>query len=291
MLFRREQKVYIGGDKMDDYLSFEPSVKPLHKDGMEDYWFLFKEEQLMVIERNGEIDIPRWKDVNALNISVYNIQSMGSYYRCNCKCGETIDNVEAKNIEFVSLRTLSTLIDEEIYLLSSKAKLLLDWLKLNQYCGVCGGEMYKKDSMSERAMICSNCGNMTWPRTSPAIIVAVTKEDKLLLAHNRFFPEGKYSVIAGFVEYGETFEDCVKREVYEEVGIKIKKIKYFGSQPWPYPNSMMIGFTAEYLHGDIKVDGEEIVDANWFNREEVLKLHNKSISIGSDLIEWFLNNN
>ncbi|NMA85968.1 MAG: NAD(+) diphosphatase [Tissierellia bacterium] len=273
-----------------DYLNFEPSVKPLHRDSEEDYWFLFKENELMVIEDNGKINIPRWKDVNKLNISVYNIQSMGSFHHCNCKSGEIIDNISNENVNFLNLRALSTSIDEEIYLLASKANLLLNWIKLNQYCGVCGGEMYKKDSISERAMVCSNCGNTTWPRTSPAIIVAVTKEDKLLLAHNRFFPEGRYSVIAGFVEYGETFEDCVKREVYEEVGIKVKNIKYFGSQPWPYPNSMMIAFTAEYLDGDIKVDGEEILDAQWFIKDEVLELHNKSISIGSDLIEWYLNN-
>jgi NAD+ diphosphatase len=274
---------------MDDYLSFEPSVKPLHKDSEGDYWFLFKGDKLIVLKEKGKIKIPRWNEIDKLNTSVYNIQSMGSYYNCNCKCGEIIDDIDKESIELLDLRALSTLINEEIYLLASKANLLLNWLRTNQYCGVCGGEMYKKDSQSERAMVCSNCGNTTWPRTSPAIIVAVTKEDRLLLAHNRFFPEGRYSVIAGFVEYGETFEDCVKREVYEEVGIKIKNIKYFGSQPWPYPNSMMVGFTAEYLDGDIRVDEEEILDANWFTKGEVLKLHNKSISIGSDLIEWFLN--
>ncbi|NMB07747.1 MAG: NAD(+) diphosphatase [Tissierellia bacterium] len=275
---------------MNDYLKFEPSVKPLHKDSREDYWYLFKDNKLMVLKEKGEVKIPRWKDVDVLNISIYNIQSMGSYYNCNCKCGEIIDDINEENIEFLNLRTLSTLVDEESYLLASKANLLLNWLKLNQYCGVCGSKMYKKDSKFERAMVCSNCGNTTWPRTSPAIIVAVTKGDRLLLAHNKYFPEGKYSVIAGFVEYGETFEDCVKREVFEEVGIKIKNIKYFGSQPWPYPNSMMIGFTAEYLDGDIKVDGEEILHADWFTKEEVLGLYNKSISIGSELIEWFLKN-
>ena len=98
-----------------------------------------------------------------------------------------------------------------------------------------------------------------------------------------------YSLIAGFVEMGETFEDCVKREVYEETGIKVHNIKYFGSQPWPFPNSMMIGFTADYLEGEIIVDNEEILDAKWFSKDEIPGVYRKSISISSKLIEWFLN--
>jgi NAD+ diphosphatase len=275
---------------LEDYIVFQPSVKPLHKEDKEDYWFLFRDNKLMVYKEKGFFFIPRQKDILKLNISIYNIQCMGAYSGYNCHCGEFVDHIEDDNFYFMDLRTLSRSIEENIYLLASKANLLLNWLKLNQYCGKCGSEMYIKDSKFERAMICSNCGNTTWPRTSPAIIVAVTRGDRLLLARNKQFPNRRYSVIAGFVEYGETFEECVKREVFEEVGIKVKNIKYFGSQPWPYPNSMMIGFTAEYLDGDIKVDGEEIVDADWFSKDEVLEMFNKSISIGSQLIEWFLNN-
>ena len=276
---------------MKDYILFEPSVQPLHKKSNEDYWFLFKDNRLLVLEDGDKIHIPRWEYVDDLDISVYNIQYMGAFCGCNCYCGEIADHIEEENVDFLDLKTLSKTVDESIYILSSKANLLLNWLRSNQYCGVCGSKMYKKESSSERAMVCSNCGNTTWPRTSPAIIVAVTKGDKLLLARNRQFPNRMYSVIAGFVEYGETFEECIKREVYEEVGIKVKNIKYFGSQPWPYPNSMMIGFTAEYLDGEIEVDGEEIVHADWFSKEEILGIYNKSISIGSELIEWFLESN
>lgn len=274
---------------MEEYLVFEPAVKPLHREEAEDFWFLFRDNQLMVLKDEEKVLVPRKKDIEKLNISIYNIQYMGIYSHCNCHCGEIVDDVNEANVEFIDLRTLSKLADKNVYTLGSKANLLLNWLKANQHCGICGGEMYQKDSQSERAMVCTNCGNTTWPRTSPAIIVAVTKGDKLLLAHNRYFPEGKYSVIAGFVEYAETFEECVKREVYEEVGIKVKNIKYFGSQPWPYPNSMMVGFTAEYLEGDIKVDGEEIVHANWFTKEEVAEMYSESISIGSELMDWFIN--
>lgn len=276
---------------MDDYILFEPSVKPLHRRSDKDYWFLFKDNKLLTIESKNKIQIPRWEYIEHLNISIYNIQYMGAFCGHNCYCGEVADDIGEENVVFLDLKTLSNTVDEDTYTLSSKANLLLNWLKLNQYCGVCGSKMYKKDSPSERAMVCSNCGNTTWPRTSPAIIVAVVKEDKLLLAQNRQFPNRMYSVIAGFVEYGETLEECVKREVYEEVGIKVKNIKYFGSQPWPYPNSMMIGFTAEYLDGEIEADGKEIVHAGWFSKEEIPGMYNKSISIGSELIEWFLGNN
>lgn len=275
---------------MDDYILFEPSVKPLHRRSDKDYWFLFKDNKLLTIESKNKIQIPRWKYIDHLNISIYNIQYMGAFCGYNCYCGEIADDIGEENVVFLDLKTLSNTVDENIYTLSSKANLLLNWLKLNQYCGVCGSKMYKKDSPSERAMVCSKCGNTTWPRTSPAIIVAVTKGDKLLLARNRQFPNRMYSVIAGFVEYGETFEECVRREVYEEVGIKVKNIRYFGSQPWPYPNSMMIGFTAEYLDGEIEVDGEEIVHADWFSKEEISGMYNESKSIGSKLIKWFIEN-
>ena len=275
---------------MEKYLLFEPAVKPLHSKNDEDFWFLFKDNKLIIIKEGEGISIPREKDIKVLNMSIHNIQYMGAYCDCNCHCGEITDNIDRKNVAFVDLHSLSDLVNGDMYSLASRANLLLNWLKLNKYCGVCGSKMYQKDSQFERAMVCSNCGNTTWPRTSPAIIVAVTKGDKLLLAHNRNFPEGIYSVIAGFVEYAETFEECVKREVYEEVGIKIKNIKYFGSQPWPYPNSMMVAFTAEYLEGDIREDGDEIVHADWFSKEEVEGMYNKSISISSELIEWFINN-
>ena len=291
MFFKREEKygrLIYGVTNMDNYILFEPSVKLLHEKNYSDYWFLFKNNKLMVLKSKDDIIIPRWEDVDDLNINLYNTQYMGAYCGCNCHCGEIIDDIYEENIDFMDLRTLSKSVDKDTYLISSKANLLFNWFKLNQYCGVCGSKMYKKDSQSERAMVCSNCGNTTWPRTSPAVIVAVTKDDKLLLARNKQFPGRMYSVIAGFVEYGETFEDCAKREVYEEVGIKVKEIKYFGSQPWPYPNSMMIGFTAEYLDGDIKVDGEEIAHADWFSKEEIPGMYKESISIGSELIEWFL---
>ena len=141
-----------------------------------------------------------------------------------------------------------------------------------------------EDKKDERAKECPKCGLLNYPRISPAIIVAVLKGNQILLARSRRFPGGFYSVLAGYVEPGETLEECVRREVFEEVGIEVKNIRYFGSQPWPFPDSQMIAFTAEYLSGDIKPDESEIVDAGWFLPENLPEIPGK-ISIARSLLE------
>ncbi len=122
------------------------------------------------------------------------------------------------------------------------------------------------------------------------MIVAVVKDGALLLAHAARFPEGMYSVLAGFVEVGESFEQCVAREVEEEAGIKVKNIRYFGSQPWPFPDSLMVGFTAEHAGGTLKVDGDELISAGWFLPGRLPEKLPNSHSIANRLIGWFLEN-
>ena len=273
-----------------DYLIIKPSPKKLHKECNKDLWAVFKDNKLMVFNRKGDHSLPTLKDIKDHNIKIFNIQCIGELKGVNLMCGETNVEVKSSEIEYLDLMTLGKGQDELLYTIATKGNLLLNWLKLNKRCGICGSENYIKDSYNERALVCSKCGNTTWPRTSPAVIVAVTKGDKLLMVYNKLFPQRKYSLIAGFVEYGETFEDCVKREVYEEAGIRVKNIRYFASQPWPFPNSMMVAFTAEYKEGELNPDGVEISHAAWFSKDEVLKVHNKSFSIGSKLIQWYLEN-
>jgi ADP-ribose pyrophosphatase YjhB (NUDIX family)/predicted DNA-binding WGR domain protein len=150
---------------------------------------------------------------------------------------------------------------------------------------VCGASTIKK--ADEHAKVCPVCGHISYPRLSPAIIAAITKGDKLLLARNKNFAPGVYSVLAGFVEAGETLEECVKREIREEAGIEIKNIKYFGSQSWPFPNSYMLAFTAEHESGEIKIGEDEIADAGWFGADEIPKVPG-SLSISRKLIDWFI---
>ena len=147
----------------------------------------------------------------------------------------------------------------------------------------------RRAKTDERAKICLKCGLINYPRISPAIIVAVVKKNQILLARSERFPTGFYSVLAGFVEPGETFEDCVKREVKEEVGLDVKNIRYFGSQPWPFPDSLMVGFTADYDGGKILIDKTEIKDAGWFTAHDLPQIPGK-ISIARRLIDWFVQN-
>ncbi len=142
---------------------------------------------------------------------------------------------------------------------------ILQWERDTVFCGRCGGLC--EESKRGISRICSSCGKIQFPRISPAIIVLITDEkDRILLAKNRNFKNHVYSLIAGFVEAGESLEETVIREVKEETHIDVDSIKYIISQPWPFPDSMMIGFRAAYAGGELKPDGEEIIDVQWFSR-------------------------
>ena len=138
-----------------------------------------------------------------------------------------------------------------------------------------------------RAKECKTCGRLEFPRVSPAVIVLVEREDTLLLARSPGFPGRFFSVLAGFVNPGESLEEAIHREVLEETGITVKDIAYFGSQPWPFPDSLMIGFTARYVSGEIRIDGDEIVEAGWFTPSHLPQIPGK-MSIARQLIDWFV---
>lgn len=154
------------------------------------------------------------------------------------------------------------------FLLVSKARQFVHMLNSQRFCSICGAETEFNEK--ESAMQCSKCQTLSYPRISPCVIMAVTKGDKLLMGcHTRHEINKMYTVLAGYVEVGESLEECVAREVYEEAGIRVKNIKYFASQPWPFPSQLMIAFTAEYESGEIKVDPEELSDAQWFSKDEL----------------------
>jgi NAD+ diphosphatase len=135
--------------------------------------------------------------------------------------------------------------------------------------------------------VCIECGLVNYPTISPAIIVAVIMGSQILLARSHRFHTGFYSVLAGFIEYGETFEQCVRREVKEEVGIDVGNIRYFASQPWPFPNTLMVGFTADYAGGVVTADKVEIADARWFKADNLPAIPPKG-TIARQLIDWFV---
>lgn len=165
--------------------------------------------------------------------------------------------------QFVSFRDCRDAYKHPHYIEATMALQYLHWLRNHRFCGHCGHQL--GEANTDRSLTCSACHHILYPYMGLAVIVAIRKDDKILLAHNSNFPENFYSVIAGFVDSGETLEKAVAREVMEEVGIKVKNIKYFGSQPWPFPNSLMIGFTADYDSGEVTPDNIEIHHADWFD--------------------------
>ena len=148
-----------------------------------------------------------------------------------------------------------------------RANQLLHWIRSNKYSGY-SGELNKFDT-NEESLVCPTTSTMIYPSIAPCVLAMVTRGDEILLARNNLFPEGLYSVLAGFVEVSESAEETVKREVLEEVNIKVKNLKYYGSQPWPFPSQLMLGFSCEYDSGEIKVDETEIVEANWYKYSDL----------------------
>ncbi|MDD2463732.1 MAG: NAD(+) diphosphatase [Desulfobulbus sp.] len=175
-----------------------------------------------------------------------------------------IDVLPPQPVKPVPLRRIHGLAGPEAYALAGRAVQLLNWQVHHQFCGKCGGKTLRRDN-DQFAMECPACELLFYPRISPAVMILVMRGEKLLLARSPHFSTGVFSALAGFVEPGETLEQCAQREVREEVGIEIKGIRYFRSQPWPFPNSLMVAFTAEYAGGVLTPDGTEIEAADWFS--------------------------
>jgi NAD+ diphosphatase len=248
--------------------------------------FVVNMSNLLVRIDGNSVIFPSLNDFNGDSLNSESTEYLGTIDNHHCYCLNFHENINIpEGMAFESLRVLMEMLETNMALVAGRAMHLANWSRLNKYCGLCGTITEKKNN--ERAKICPSCGNVIYPRISPAIIIAVVKDDKLLLAHNKNFKGKRYSVIAGFMEPGERFEDCAKREAMEEVGIKIKNIKYFGNQPWPFPDSLMIGLTAEYESGELKPDGVEIDDAGWYSRDNIPEIPGK-VSIAGRLIEWFI---
>ena len=189
----------------------------------------------------------------------------------------------------VDLRRLFTMVDEVTWVATGRAVQVVEWARTHRFCGRCATPTVRSERFM--SMSCPTCGLQAFPRLSPAMITLVTRgddgpEQEALLARGVGWPEGMLSCLAGFVEAGETLEDCVVREVREEVGITVAEVRYQSSQPWPFPHSLMLGFRARYESGDLVLDETEIAEAAWFRREDLPRLPN-SISISRRLIdEW-----
>ncbi|MHC1754677.1 MAG: NAD(+) diphosphatase [Methanosarcina sp.] len=249
-------------------------------------WFIFRGRDILLKVHKNPGAIPKLLDFGELGLLAVREQYLGMLEGTHCYSVELpADTRTPEGMEFIDLRQAYSEISEECFELVNKAVQVMEWDRTNQFCSRCGAKTLQKPG--ERGKECSACGELFYPRISPAVIVLIRKGSKVLLARSPNFPADMYSLIAGFVEPGETAEEAVAREVWEEVGIRVKNITYFGTQAWPFPNSLMIGFTAEYDSGDIRPDGFEIEDAKWFSAEELPVLPGK-ISISRKLIDHFL---
>ena len=211
-----------------------------------------------------------------------NVLLVGELHGQPCYAAELEQFPEIASGEATPLRAIFQLAGPEIFALAGRATQLLDWQKHHRYCGQCGTPTVKKTG--ELSMQCPSCGLLAYPRISPAVMVLVRDGDKLLLARSSHFKAGVFSALAGFVEPGETLEECAVREVREEVGVEITNLRYFHSQPWPFPNSLMVAFFADYAGGTITPDPNEIESADWFSLD-ALPVLPEPISISRRLID------
>lgn len=236
---------------------------------------------------NG-LRVPRSRDLTIFKPLLVSKQFLGLLDGVDCFAAELADSGDVSNPWVLkSLRDLFFgQLDEDLVWIAGRANQLVDWNRSHRFCGQCGRPT--EDAREERAKVCPSCRLVNYPRVSPAVIVAVIRDDQLLLANNVRFKPGYYSVLAGFVEPGENLEDCVAREIREEVGLSVANIRYFASQPWPFPNSLMAAFLADYAGGEIKTNPAELRAAGWFTADNLPSIPPR-ITIARQLIDWFVN--
>ncbi|MDP4209525.1 MAG: NAD(+) diphosphatase [Bacteroidota bacterium] len=248
----------------------------------DDYILAYDGPRILLKKTSEGYEIPRKKDLKPTTDK--NHVFLFSLNGDNCFLTNDIIVADAPFV-YEDTFALRTLPDKEIAWIGVLGHQLFTWYENHQFCGKCGHKNQRKTE--ERALICSHCHTVVYPQISPAIIVAITCGDRILLARGKNFRSNFYSLVAGFVEVGESLEETVAREVKEEVGIDVKNIRYYKSQPWPFSSSMMIGYIAEADDSQpIKIDPNEIIDAEWFQRGS-LPVHPTNVSIAGEMIELF----
>ena len=229
-------------------------------------WLLFKGQELLV----------SLEDLSFPDQLHDELQSrLEQQHKVNDGTGRTIytarlpeDTLAPDGYQFKHLRSLLVCINSEQFSLAGTASQILEWAQSHRFCSRCGTATVPHPQ-GERALVCPSCQYSQYPRINPCIIVAITKDDRILLARAQRFNRPMYSLLAGFVEAGETLEQAVAREVFEESGVQVKNLRYFGSQSWPFPNNLMLAFQAEWAGGDIVLQEEEIMDAQFFPYDDL----------------------
>ena len=265
----------------------------------EGHWFVFRGEQLLVElgppdprpsddprvrQRPSWARLPLRKNHNWLGEAAVRTLYLGRLQGTDCWAAELPRDAPAPaaGLAWEGLRALFTVLEDAHFALAGRALQLVDWDRTHQFCGRCGARTEAK--RDERARVCPACRLSAYPRVAPATMMLVRRGSELLLARGPHFPPGMWSALAGFVEPGESLEQCVAREVAEEVGVRVSNIRYFASQSWPFPHSLMIAFVCDWASGEIRPQEGEIEAANWFDVLQLPKLPSK-ISIARRLID------
>jgi NAD+ diphosphatase len=249
--------------------------------------FAFHQNELLIDTQNLENPIPTYSAIQSCSLNISRMQEIGQYRNGPCYALDVeIAAALPNHYEFQPLRQAALhILSPTLFQYAGKGMQILDWDKTHQFCSRCGKSVAQ--TQAERVKICPECQLTFYPRISPTIIVAIKRDNKILLARSPHFKEKMYSILAGFIEPGESAEDAVHREVKEEVGIEIQNLRYQLSQPWPFSNSLMLGFTGDYKSGEIVVDGVEISEANWYSKDALPQLPTP-ISISRKLIDMFI---
>jgi len=269
--------------------SFIPAVELSETGDLSDraFWFIFRGSDLLILDDVLNIaTIPALLDPTEMALAPLRRNYLGTLTGRHIFAIEVSPDIELPvGLVAHGLRALYGRLPDDLFAIAGRAAQIIEWDRTHQFCGRCGTPT--EYARGERAKRCPNCHLISFPRLSPAIIVLVERGDEVLLARGRNFAEGVYSTLAGFVEPGESLEGAVHREVYEESGIALTDVRYFGSQPWPFPHSLMIGFTAQYAGGEINIDPKEIADARWFTYDTLPRVPQK-LSIARRLIDSYV---
>lgn len=249
------------------------------------YWFIFQNNNLLLLKQNN--NLPGDAECASLVPHFLRHFQLGQFNNNDYSCAETSKKcVISEQFYTLPLKQALPLFSEDMYSLTVKAFSVINWDRNHRFCSSCGSQTAHRANTFER--LCSSCELSFFPRISPSIIVLIKKEDHLLMARSPHYASGVYGLIAGFVEAGERIEETVHREVQEEIGIKIKNLSYFGSQSWPFPDSLMLAFTADYDSGEIVIDQKEIEAAGWYKYNKLPGLPSTSVSIAMKLINHFI---
>lgn len=222
--------------------------------------FIFRGDELLLSE--SSIDFPDTKVCAGLGLGLDALQPVLPLVDCGHYACHVARETEAPaGFSFRKLRGVLAELGEH-GALAGRAFQVSEWVRTHRYCGVCATPMRKSDT--ELCFHCPSCGFSAYPRISPAMMVLIKRDDHILLARHSNYATARYTALAGFVEAGENIEEAIHREVFEEVGLQVNDLRYFGSQSWPFPHSLMIAYTAEYAGGELQLQLDEIADAHWF---------------------------